>query len=281
MESEKPVVTSRQNRFVAQLCALEDKKARENTHLFRFDGVKLLCEAVRHGVEIAYAAVCEKQADEVWNKLWTVGKMRPSEIGCKFVYVSESVFKKISEEKAPEGIICAAKHIDKFHKSVKIYNKDVYAPDKSEKILLLDSVRDPSNVGAAIRSAAAFGADRIIMGGGCADIYNPKTIRASMGTLFGMKIDRVSGMKDAVLFLRNSGRKVYAAALGHAAKKLGHDALEKDACVIIGNEGHGLSDEVISACTGCVYIPMSEGVESLNASVAAAVIMWEFFGKYN
>ena len=281
MESENPVITSRQNRFVAQLCALEDKKARENTRLFRFDGVKLLCEAVKHGVEIVYAAVCEKQADEVWEKLWAVGKMRPSDIGCKFVYVSESVFKKISDEKAPEGIICAAKHIDKFHKRVKIYNKDDYAPDKNEKILLLDSVRDPLNVGAVIRSAAAFGADRVIMGGGCADIYNPKTIRASMGTLFGMKIDIVGSVKDAVLFLRNSGRKVYAAALGRDAVELGHERLEKNACVIIGNEGHGLCDEVISACTGCVYIPMSEGVESLNASVAAAVIMWEFFGKDN
>lgn len=99
-----------------------------------------------------------------------------------------------------------------------------------------------------------------------------------MGTVFGMKVDRYTDICDALAILRAQGRRVFAAALNRNAVKLG--SFEKNAtdCVIIGNEGHGLSDKAINSCDKTVFIPMAEGVESLNAATAAAVLVWEFFG---
>ena len=149
-----------------------------------------------------------------------------------------------------------------------------------ERVLLLESVRDPQNVGAIIRAAAAFSVDRIVMSRDCADIYNQKAVRASMGALFSMKIDRVDSVSDAICALRGGGRRVFAAALDREAQRLGDLGILPGDCVVIGNEGHGLTKEVIDASTGSVYIPMSDGVESLNAATAAAVLCWEFFGKH-
>ena len=176
-----------------------------------------------------------------------------------------------------------AKYIDKFHKFAIINKEENITPDfcsdNDENILLLESVRDPSNVGAIIRSASAFGADRIIMSADCADIYNSKTVRASMGVLFDMKIDRVDSLADAVRQLQKRGRRVFAAALDEHAQKLGQTQILRGDCILIGNEGHGLSSDMISACDSSLYIPMRGDVESLNAAVAASVLLWEFFGK--
>jgi TrmH family RNA methyltransferase len=147
---------------------------------------------------------------------------------------------------------------------------------KNESIVLLESVRDPSNVGAIIRSAAAIGIDRLILSADCADIYHPRAVRGSMGTVFNQPIDRVSNLAATVKELRESGRRVFAAALDERALSLGEFEIRAGDAVVIGNEGHGLSGEVIAACSGSVIIPMSERAESFNAAVAASILMWEF-----
>ena len=100
-----------------------------------------------------------------------------------------------------------------------------------------------------------------------------------MGTLFGIKIDRVANIPSAINSLVSCGRRVFAATLNDRACRLGDFEIKEGDCVVIGNEGHGLSDQTISACSGSVFIPMAEQVESLNAATAAAVLVWEFFGK--
>jgi TrmH family RNA methyltransferase len=190
--------------------------------------------------------------------------------------LSDDVFDKISEEKAPQGVITVAKYIDKIEKNATIYNSNNFSVDIGEQILLLESVRDPSNLGAIIRSAAAFGVDHLIVSEDCADIYNAKTVRASMGTLFSQRISRVASIPDALQALRTAGRRTFAAALDRDAKRLGSFAVRQGDCVVIGNEGHGLSEQTIAACDTSVFIPITERAESLNAAVAASVLMWAF-----
>ena len=142
--------------------------------------------------------------------------------------------------------------------------------------MLLESVRDPSNVGAIIRSAAAIGIDRLILSADCADIYHPKAVRASMGTLFNQRIDRVGDLAATIEEMKESGRRVFAAALDERALMLGKFEIVAGDAVVIGNEGHGLSSEVVAACSNSVIIPMSGRAESFNAAVAASILMWEF-----
>ena len=155
-----------------------------------------------------------------------------------------------------------------------IYKEDFFIL-KSERALSLYSLRDPGNLGAVIRSAAAFGVQHIILSSDSADIYNPKTVRAAMGTMFGVKITIVKDFESFIKAARACGRSVYAAELSDGARSVREIELSSDDIFIIGNEGHGIPAEISSICTGSVFIPISEGVESLNASVAAAVFMWE------
>jgi TrmH family RNA methyltransferase len=155
-----------------------------------------------------------------------------------------------------------------------IYKEDFFIP-KGERALSLYSLRDPGNLGAVIRSAVAFGVQHIVLSSDSADIYNPKTVRAAMGTMFGVRISVVSDFASFVRAAKECGRAVYAAELREGAKSVKDIDLSADDIFIIGNEGHGIPDEISAQCTGSVYIPISEGAESLNASVAAAVFMWE------
>lgn len=272
------IIRSRQNRAVVELCKLSDKKGRETTKSFRFDGVKLFEEAFRKGLEIALVALRESNAARLCEQLSQSCGSPFDGVG-RVLVLCDDLFDKISEEKSPEGIITVAKYIDKFQKNVTIYNSAYFLEMKNERLVLLESVRDPSNIGAIIRSAAAIGADRLIISADCADIYNPRAVRASMGTLFDQPIDRVEDLPAVIRGLRESGRRVFAAALNENAKRLGSFELCDGDCVVIGNEGHGLSDETVAACDGSVIIPMTARAESFNAAVAASILMWEFIGQ--
>ena len=274
------IITSRQNRRVVELVKLDDRRAREKTRTFRFDGVKLLCEALRRGVELESVFLRVGTADRVAARMEELYGCSLSEVGCPVFGVEDSLFEKISQENAPEGVITVAKYIDKSHNFIIIYKEDEIDARKDVPILLLESVRDPLNVGAIIRSAAALGVGRLIMSADCADLYHPKTLRAAMGPLFSMPITRVEDLAGTVTALRQSGRRVYAAALDDTAIRLGSREFDAEreghpVGAVIGNEGHGLSESVIAACDRSVYIPMEADTESLNAGVAAALIMWE------
>lgn len=270
------VIRSRQNKNIVELCKLTDRKAREATKTFRFDGIKLLEEAIRNDVEICAVFLSSSAQERVLGGLRKrFGESYENRIE-KCLIVSDDIFDKISEEKSPEGVITIAKYIDKLQKNATIYNSVHFLQDKNESIVLLESVRDPSNVGAIIRSAAAIGIDRLILSADCADIYHPKAVRGSMGTLFNQRIDRVEDLAATIKELRESGRRVFAAALDERALSLGDFEILAGDAVVIGNEGHGLSQEVIDACGNSVIIPMSERAESFNAAVAASILMWEF-----
>lgn len=279
MQIGDEIVRSRQNRTVVETAKLTDRKARDAAKRFRFDGIKLLEEAVKNRLEIETVLFRQSNrnaiVEAVSRSLGTDFLLR---IG-RAVTLSDEVFDKISEEKSPEGVICVAKYIDKIQKIVTIYNSEDFFEMRNERIVLLESVRDPANIGAIIRSAAALDVHRLIISADCADIYHPRAVRASMGTVFNQRIDRTPCLSAVIGGLRESGRRVFAAALDESACRLGSFACEAGDCVVIGNEGHGLSKEVLEACDRRVFIPMSARAESLNAAVAASVLMWEFAAK--
>ena len=279
MEHTPMIITSRQNAQVSLACKLGEKKHRQSEKMFRFDGVKLFCEAVQRGVELCFILVDETLATGVDAKARELYGIGICDAGCRILYLSHELFVKISDENAPEGIICVAKYIDKFHKIATIDSSNeelarILSPDGG-RALLCESLRDPGNVGTVIRTAFAFGFDWLIFSGDCADLYNPKVLRGAMGTLFSQRILRVDDLSAAIGMMRASGRRVYAAALDESAARLGSFAFGRADCAMIGNEGHGLSRDVLDACDASVFIPMTGDAESLNASVAAAVLMWE------
>ncbi|MBQ9468522.1 MAG: RNA methyltransferase [Clostridia bacterium] len=261
-------ITSRQNQKILEACALSQKKYREEKGLFCFEGKKLLWEAAARGVPLTAVFLREDlTAEEVLP--------RALPAGCAVYSVSEGVYDKISLEKSPEGVFCIAKTLDKFHKFATIYyNRDFFEAD-APTLLFAVSVRDPGNLGSIIRSAAAFSCGGLILSDDCADLYAPRTVRASMGTMFDFPVLTVSDVRASVEALKKDGIRVYAGALDRTAVALPDLPRGERVCALIGNEGHGLSADVTAVCDGKLFIPMSARAESLNASIAASVILYD------
>ena len=273
MHFDNEIITSRNNQFVKWVASLSEKKNRKTSGYFLAEGVKLTKEAFEAGLPVDYCIVSEGRKNAILNSLGDVYNREKYE-NCKFVTVSESVFEKISTEKAPQGVISVIKHLD-FFRDMDIIYKEEFFLEPEEKAIFLFSVRDPSNLGAVIRSSVAFGIDHVILSEDCADIYSPKTVRSAMGSLFRVKVTTVKNSKEFIKAAQENSRRVYAAELTDTAISLSDIKLRSNDIVIIGNEGHGIDTEVSSLCDGSVYIPISKKTESLNASVAAAIFMWE------
>ena len=141
------------------------------------------------------------------------------------------------------------------------------------RAVVIENLQDPGNVGTIIRSANAFDIDAVIMVGACADLYNPKTVRASMGAIFRQRVMRMS-IKELDEFTRSRCLPLFGAALSDKANDIRNAELHRSA-VAIGSEGRGLSRELLDICGGELIIPMNPHSESLNAAIAASVIMWE------
>lgn len=262
-------ISSKSNSLIVRISKLKDKKYRRSEGLFRFDGIKLFHEAVGSGAPIEYVFVCDSSREKYCREVELV-------CSCDKLYVlADDVFSKLTDEQSPEGVITVCRNLD----NIAIENNMVAVVRSSlgKRVLMLESVRDTGNMGTIIRSARAFGIDTLIISSDCAELYNPKTIRAAMGALFTQRIIVVNSIADAILEIRTSGARVFAAALNRDAKKLGEIELKRGDAILIGNEGHGLSTEAIESCDECIYIPMEEGSESLNAGIAASVCMWELY----
>ncbi|MBR2459628.1 MAG: RNA methyltransferase [Clostridia bacterium] len=259
-------ITSRNNPYIKELALLSERKHRVASSKFFFEGRKLFQEALENGVELEAVLMTD-------NFFY---KYKENNYPFRHISVTDEVYSKISAEKSPEGIFCVAKSLDKLHK-INI----IYGSDSSERILLLDGLRDPGNLGTVLRTAAAFGCDEVILSNDCADIYNPRTVRAAMGAVFRQKTVTVNDMPGTVSELIRRGRRVLCATLDETAVSLTDIDVCHSVAFVIGNEGSGIRRDVIDASSGSVIIPMLPGAESLNASAAATVLLWEQFKARN
>ena len=246
-------ITSRQNANIISARELSDKKQRDARGEFFFEGIKLLREAKRENVHILRVFATSEAIARYGEEL--SGDFRLCE-------VTEEVYDKLTTENAPQGVFSVAK---------------IPSPIRRESGLsmILDGVADPGNLGTVIRCADAFGAEKIYLGENCADAFNPKTVRAAMGSLFRVPTVRGDLVRE-IKALQSGGWSVYAAVLDENSENIEELKKNGKTAFVIGNEGHGVSDAVRTACNGSVIIPMRHDcAESLNASVAAAILMWE------
>ncbi len=222
--------------------------AREEKGLFLCDGQKLLQEALRSGASVETVLWKENRAADL--PPFPQEALLPADL---FDYVSPM-------SNSPGPLF-----------SVRMPS----APDlyKVRRVLALEELQDPGNVGTVLRTADAFGVDLVVLLEGCADLYAPKTVRASMGAVFRQAAVRMDA-EAFVSFCREKNLPLWGAALTDTARDLRSVPLDP-AAVLIGSEGHGLSRELLRACDGEIIIPMSGEAESLNAAVAAAIVMWE------
>jgi len=225
-----------------------DAELRRQEGEYLCDGHKLLDEALQKGAKVR-------------SVLWK-GEARtvPGLEGAKQYVATPELFDYASPMKNSPG---------------PIFTLEMPAQELSDFdcAILLENVQDPGNVGTVIRTAAAMGVKTVILCGACADVYSPKTARATMGAIFSQRIVRLSAAEAAAL-AADRGMKLYGAALSPRAKDIRELEL-KNAVVAIGSEGRGLSEELLGLCDGELIIPMAPGSESLNAAVAASIVLWE------
>ncbi len=273
MKIKDEIIKSRNNSLIKWAASLQDKKYRQKEKRFLIEGEKLCFDALEKQLEITHIFVCENIFSDILPQIKSRidGKInREFEV----ISVSEEAISKISSEKAPQGVITIIKYLDNFNILDIIYKEEFFLKN-DERALILCSIRDPGNLGSVIRSAVAFGITHIILSDDCADIYNTKTIRGAMGSLFKIKVTKVKNIISLIMSAQHNGRRVFAAELTERAKSLDELKIFNNDIFIIGNEGHGIPDEISQVCDSSVYIPISANTESLNASVAAAIFMWE------
>lgn len=241
-------ITARKNPLLQQVRRLiGSRREREAAGLFVADGTKLLVEAVRYWPGLDTVILSDGVDAEVPE-------------GVKLVRVPEDVMASISPMQAPQGALFVCR----------MPQKKAFVPCKG--MLLLDGIQDPGNVGTILRTADALGVPVALLEG-CADPYNHKTVRASMGAVFRSQV--VTTTWDEVReACREAGIPVAVTALTDRAEDIRSAALS-EMVVVIGSEGQGVRQEILDAADRELIIPMSEHCESLNAAIAAAIVMWQ------
>ena len=267
------IIRSRQNPIVKWAASLSDKKNRENERCFIAEGEKLCFEAASAALAVSHIFVSESKKDKLAFRIESAFSADIYK-STKLIYLSDDAFEKISTEKAPQGVIIVIKYLDFFKELDIIYKEDFFLFPE-ERAIALCSLRDPGNLGAVIRSAVAFGVNHIILSSDSVDLFSPKTVRSAMGSLFKIKVTVVRDFASFIASAKGNGRRVFAAELKDSAFPLGAQRINKTDIVVIGNEGHGIPPEISEECTASVYIPISENTESLNAAVAASILIWE------
>ncbi|WP_195377126.1 TrmH family RNA methyltransferase [Anaerotruncus rubiinfantis] len=255
-------ITSRENPAVKEYVRLAgSRKARRETGRFVTEGVKLTAEAFNAGCTPRAAYVTE----EAFKRYDVLTKL--AEKGLELVEISSSVAAKLAQSPSPQGVFGVFSMLDNQTQPVKI--------GSNGKFLLLSSLQDPGNLGTILRTAAAFGVDGVFLSDDCPDLYSLKVLRASMGGVFKVPSAVCGDLDGIIAALRQEKVPVWAAALCEGAAPVSKAKLAGGCAVVIGNEGNGLAKEMIDQCDGAVIIPMRPDSESLNAAMAAGILVWE------
>lgn len=254
-------ITSKDNINIKNVVKLKKSaKFRRECGLFVAEGVRICMDALYSESHIDTLFVTEKSIEKHTSEYEKL-----SEYADKTYIISPALFSLISDTKTPQGFLCTIKALDKTFQFDTIKNSD--------KFLALDNLQDPSNLGTILRTAEAFNISGVILSKDCCDIYSPKVVRGSMGAVF-----RIPFMIcDSVCKFLNDNPQLnsFAAVVSTEANKVTQTVFDTPCVVVVGNEGNGIKAETIKACGKSITIPMDGRAESLNASIAASIIMWE------
>lgn len=243
------MITSIQNNYIKQVRKLTIRKERYKAKAFLIEGFHLLEEALKSEWEIKRLIIREDTDIPKWGAHLPI------------LYVTDHVFKHLSQTETPQGILGVVKMQD-----VKV--------TKNDKILLLDAIQDPGNLGTIIRTADAAGFNHLVLGKGTVDLYNDKVIRATQGSVFHVKIEQ-EDLLNKIEQLKRDNVTVYASALQNAMLYKNVIPNERIA-LILGNEGSGIRDDILQIADKRVRIPIYGKAESLNVGVAAGILMYAF-----
>lgn len=242
------------------VCVRESAGARKKNALFFLEGARLCADAA--GCTNIRYAFATAQAREKYSQYITLIEQSAQ----SFYEITPEIAKKLSDTNFSQGIFCLCEILDA--------DDNTNVIDPHGRYIILENIQDPSNLGAISRTAEALGIDGIISSGGC-ERYNPKALRASMGSLLRLPYFHTGNLEGFITHLREKGINVYASVPDSSANNITKLNLHHSSCVVIGNEGSGVSEEIISLCSQKITIPMQDSVQSLNAATAAAIVMWE------
>ena len=252
------MITSTSNAQIKELAKLQKKsRLRDEKGIFLVEGPRMTEEIPAERIEKVYASESfAKKNKEFLEKL-----QAPVEL------LTDTVFAYVSDTKTPQGILAVVKQ--------QPYSfEELLGKERASFLLILDHLQDPGNLGTIMRAAEAAGVTGILMSSDCVDIYNPKTIRSTMGALYRVPFVVSEDFAGDIERLKKAGVSTYAAHLGATISYEGAD-YKKPCAFMIGNEANGLSDEVAALADCKILIPMAGQVESLNAAMAATVLMFE------
>ncbi|PKR79240.1 RNA methyltransferase [Halalkalibacillus sediminis] len=244
------MIESNQNQHIKQWKKLHKKKYREEEQLFLVEGWHLVEEAMQSEWHVENIIRTENiDIPEHWRHV-------------PVTLVSKKIFSEISQTETPQGIIAVVRQ-----KDMTDFNH--------EKLLLLDGVQDPGNVGTIIRSALAFGIDAVILGKGSVDLFNEKVLRSTQGAFFHLPVVR-GDLNEWVTQLQTKDIPVYGSALDREATPLSELHKTDRFAIVVGNEGSGIQDDILSQVDQKVFIPIQDESESLNVGVATSIMLYHF-----
>lgn len=255
------VITSKENEAVKNIRKLKEKKYRDEKKEFIIEGIKMIEEAIQENAKIKTIVVCEeciKDGTISQKILYEIAKYN-----C--IYVSEKVFRIMTEVTNPQGILAVIEKESKKEEEIN-YEEDI--------IVVLDGIQDPGNLGTILRTADSANLKQIIVSDKTADIYNPKVVRSTMGAIFRVKVIESNHLVETLKEIKKHKFKIVSTSL-EDSKNIYEIDYEKKA-IVIGNEANGVSKEVQDISDEKIKIPMLGKTESLNASVAAGIVIYEY-----
>lgn len=254
------IITSKDNEVIKNIRKLREKKYRDLENCYIIEGMKLINEAIEANAKIKKIVICEECTNngEI-NKevLYEIAKY-------DITYVTKKVFDLLTDVKTPQGIIAI---VEKQNMEKQIdYSQDI--------IIALDDLQDPGNLGTILRTADSANLNQIILSKNSVDVYNPKVIRSTMGAIFRINIIEVENLLETLKEIKKNKFKVIVTSL--EGKKNIYETDYSKKVIVIGNEANGVSSEVQKIADEKIIIPMLGKTESLNASVAASIIIYEY-----
>ena len=263
------IITSTSNSQIKEIVKLQKQsRARKKSKSFIVEGFKMLGEAAKHNLlKKIYISETVYERNSEYN-IEEMGSVDVNELLQKFEYeiVSDNVFKEMSDTVTTQGILGIT--------AMPSYTREQILNDDRHMWIMLDNLRDPGNLGTIMRTAEGADMSGVIISKESVDLFNPKVVRSTMGAIFRVPFIYEETLTEIIQEIQQKGFPVYATAMK------GSEVYDKvdytgGAAIVIGNEANGVSEEVLSKATGNIRIPMAGELESLNAAVSAAIVMYE------